>query len=180
MELVIAFCIQNTTFIYALSDPRNGEIRYLGKADKPLTRRQIHLQHAHKARTHKNAWILELRKHNLTPVLEVLDEVPCDCWQEFERSYISVFRAIGVRLTNGLDGGEGFSGGDRHPRPLLGKKLDRELVNRQAQARTGLKRSLETRRKIAVALTGNTNGRFRNIRRRSSNDGSTPLLPFDP
>jgi len=177
---VVVFRIQKTTFIYALSDPRNGEIRYVGKADKPSTRRQIHLQHAHKSQTHKNAWILELRKYNLEPVLEVLDEVPSDCWQDFERSYISVFRAIGVRLTNGLDGGEGFSGGDRHPRPQLGKKLDREIVNRQAQARVGLKRSLETRRKIAAALTGNNNGRFRNVRRRSSGGGSTPLLPFDP
>lgn len=178
--LLVVFRIQKTTFIYALNDPRTGEIRYVGKADKPLTRRQIHLQHAHKSRTHKNAWILELRKHELAPVLEVLDEVPADCWQDFERSYILVFRAIGVRLTNGLDGGEGFSGGDRHPRPQLGKKLDREIVNRQAKGRVGLKRSLETRRKIATALIGNTNGRFRNVRARSLGGDSTPLLPFDP
>lgn len=110
-------------------------------------------------------------------MLVVLDEVPDYCWKEIEQSYIRVFRALGMRLTNLLDGGEGFSSGDKHPRPHLGKKWPAEIIRRQAEARRGLKRTPETRAKIAAKLMGNKNGRFR---RRNSGGGGSLLLPFDP
>jgi GIY-YIG catalytic domain/NUMOD3 motif len=146
--------IHETTFIYALVDPRNGEIRYVGKADKPERRWKIHLQHVRREKSHKNSWLLELLNLGLKPGLETLDEVPSDCWQIYEESYIRIFRAIGLRMTNTLDGGEGFSGGERHPRPQLGKKLSPELIAKQVEARKGVIRTPEWCARISAAHKG--------------------------
>lgn len=96
-----------TTFIYTLSDPRTGEVRYLGKSDNPFARFKKHLIRAKISDTHKNCWILGLRGLGLIPHMELLDEVPDSEWQFWEQEYIRVFQAIGIRLVNGTDGGDG-------------------------------------------------------------------------
>lgn len=152
--------MSDTTFIYALNDPRTGETRYLGKSDFPKRRFQKHLRIAHKARNHRECWILSLLNLGLHPVLEVVDEIPTSQWQLWEREYIRVFRAIGFDLTNGTDGGEGTALlGEKNP--MFGKPLAPEHREKIRAAkvgrpgtRLGIKHSPESREKMRLAHLG--------------------------
>jgi hypothetical protein len=136
----------DTTFIYALNDPRTGECRYVGKSDTPEKRFVLHLITAARMRTHKDKWVSSLKAGGLRPTLEVLDEVPHCQWEFWEREYIRVFRAIGMRLTNHTEGGEGNN--------MRGRTHSEETKKRIGQAQLGRKRSPETRRKQSVSASG--------------------------
>jgi hypothetical protein len=146
--------IHGTTFIYALLDPRNGTIRYVGKANDPAFRLTHHLSYAHRGGSHKNYWVLSLLRVGQKPLLEVLDEVPSGMWQEYERSYIAVFRALGFKLLNTLPGGNGYGSGADHPR--FGKSLSDAAKAKLSVAHTGKRVSQETRAKISASTKGIT------------------------
>ncbi len=64
--------------VYALLDPRDDSIRYVGMTSLDVeTRLQGHLQEANRERVNpeKIAWIRELRKLNLTPVAWELEQI---------------------------------------------------------------------------------------------------------
>lgn len=92
-----------TTFIYGLTDPRTGVVRYVGKANDPQLRLTQHLKE--EGRTHKFYWIRHLAKLNLEPGLVILEEVggEKEAWGEAERKWISQL----PNLTNGTKGGDG-------------------------------------------------------------------------
>lgn len=136
-----------TTCIYTLNCPLTGKIRYLGKSDNPFKRFKHHLRYAASVKSHKSNWILSLKSQGLKPAMELLDEVPVAEWQFWEREYIRVLRAIGVKLTNGTDGGEGAP----HP---LGKALSVEHRQKISTALLGKKRSAATRRRMRNAKLG--------------------------
>ncbi len=94
-----------TTFIYALIDPRDNKVRYIGKANKPKYRLQAHL--TDKTKTHKCSWIKSLLKEDLKPELLIIDEVSFKEWQFWEQHYISLYKSWGFNLTNGNSGGYG-------------------------------------------------------------------------
>lgn len=99
-----------TVFIYALNDPNRqhlGKTRYIGKAEDPYRRYELHLEFNYKEKTHKANWIRSLFRAGQTPILEILDEVPESEWSFWEREWIRLYRALGFDLTNGTDGGEG-------------------------------------------------------------------------
>lgn len=135
-----------TTFIYALCEPypNQHKIRYVGKADDPYRRYEEHCNNSHRALTYKDRWVQKLQSEGKEPQLEVLEEVPAVEWQEIEREYVRVFRAIGFRLTNTAEGGIGGSGGQQSP----------EHVAKRIAHRVGKPLSTETRMKIATALMG--------------------------
>ena len=56
-------------FIYSLSDPRTGEIRYVGKTVNLKRRLYGHLYDDEK--THKSAWIKSLKRLGLKPQLDI-------------------------------------------------------------------------------------------------------------
>lgn len=93
-----------TTFLYTLSDPETGGIRYLGKSDEPFKRYKRHLYD--RDASHKSRWVHELRSRGLKPHMDLLDEIPHSQWKFWEREYIRVFKAIGIRLVNLTDGGD--------------------------------------------------------------------------
>ncbi len=80
-------------------------MRYIGKSDAPFLRFKAHL--CDKQSSHKTNWIHALRVDGLVPLCDLLDEVPSDQWQLFEREYIRVFRLLGMRIINCTDGGDG-------------------------------------------------------------------------
>jgi hypothetical protein len=62
------------TYIYALKDPRDGQIRYVGKTDrKPEQRLKRHLSDPSQE---MEPWVSNLRGEGLIPLLEVLEEIP--------------------------------------------------------------------------------------------------------
>jgi hypothetical protein len=102
-----------TTFIYALIDPRTDYVRYVGKANKPLTRLRLHLLPAElEKNTHKAHWLKELLYSGFNPIQIILEEVNRQEWAIAEKRWITYYRSIPdyPRLTNSTDGGEGTDG----------------------------------------------------------------------
>lgn len=98
----------NKVFIYALIDPRENQIRYIGKANNPLERLKDHLsKRSLKIKTYKNNWIKSLLELNLKPNIEIIDEILESEWQFWEQHYISLYKSWGFNLTNGTLGGDG-------------------------------------------------------------------------
>lgn len=93
-----------TTFIYALIDPRDQQIRYVGKSDNPEYRLRVHI----KRKVYKvGSWIKSLEKLGLSPSIEILEEVPFDEWQFWEKFWICLVKSWGFDLKNISPGGNG-------------------------------------------------------------------------
>lgn len=91
--------------IYGLFDPRDGALRYVGKAKSARRRFRGHLAETRR-RTPVYDWIAALRKLDLVPELKVLATVAESDWQATEREVIARHRAEGARLLNLADGGD--------------------------------------------------------------------------
>lgn len=98
-----------TTNIYVLIDPRDGKVRYVGKANNVTQRYQAHLNRARKHQTHKKNWVMQLKKEGLKPIMEVIDIVSIDEWQYWEIYWISQMKQWGFDLVNYTNGGDGCS-----------------------------------------------------------------------
>lgn len=128
-------------YIYGLHDPRTGELRYIGKSDKPRGRLTQHMQEARN--THRCNWVQGLKTLGLKPILAVIDATPPGSdWAWMERVYIAAGRSDGLPLTNIADGGEGTRG------------IPAETLRRMADARRGVRQSEETKAKRSAALKG--------------------------
>jgi hypothetical protein len=92
-------------FIYALCDPDTGEIRYVGKANDVVVRYGKHLKD--KEDTYKARWIRKLTANGKKPMLEILESVEMEGWQEAEKFWIRYFRFLGMELVNTAEGGMG-------------------------------------------------------------------------
>ncbi len=99
--------------VYGLVDPRDGQLRYVGKSCSGKRRAR---QHANPTRvikdfTHKGNWVKGLVAVGLRPEIEVLESVvDSQELDEAERFWIAYYRALGCRLTNLTDGGDGTPG----------------------------------------------------------------------
>lgn len=100
---------QMTTFIYGLLDPRNGQLRYIGKSNNPTARRYEHVCASQiAAPTHRNYWIKSLLTDGVKPEMLILEEVSTNDWKKAERWWISYWKFVGSNLVNGTSGGEGL------------------------------------------------------------------------
>lgn len=151
-----------TTFIYALCEPGTETIRYIGKADRPQRRLKRHLNESINYKSYLGNWLRSLS--GAPPTMEILDEVP-DCQHEFwEREYIRVFRALGMRLVNTSDGGGAGPclRGDQNPMfgrtgeksPRYKKRLPPETCAEISKSLTGRKDTEETKLKKSLSATG--------------------------
>lgn len=92
--------------IYALTDPRDGAIRYIGKANDAGKRLKCHLRDARRRKTPVYAWINKLSRLGMAPGMTVLTECHPEAWMNEERRLIAEHRASGCRLLNVADGGD--------------------------------------------------------------------------
>jgi len=151
--------------IYALIDPRNGELRYIGKTVRTAHRRlRRHLARCYldEAHTHKNRWLRKLLSLGLEPSIEVLER----CRSEVELSaaeirHIAEHQAHGARLTNSTSGGDGTSGWkhtassiEKLRRALTGKPKSAIHKLRAGLASRGRRASEETRAKLSAIRAG--------------------------
>src|SRR5579859_6241131 len=83
--------------IYALVDPRDGAVRYVGKTTQVLLMRLR--QHVRTARAHGTGrgcavWIREVLDWGLRPTIELLESVPANGWREAEKQWGARFEAL--------------------------------------------------------------------------------------
>src|SRR6188768_2618463 len=117
-----------TSLLYALRDPRSGEYRYIGKTDRTASARLAEdIYQSKPKRSYVNCWVSSLISAGVRPELEVLVKLPKNVIAFWERAYIAAARKAGFRLSNLSDGGEGPS---------------------------GVKHTLETRKKMSASHTG--------------------------
>lgn len=145
--------------IYVLSDPRNGEVRYVGKALEQKGHRQTyeaiashrlatHLYYARKKTgSYRLHWIRSLLEAGIEPVMTLIvtrEGIGCS---DMEKFCVAACRFWGFRLTNATEGGEGSPG----------RSLSDEAKARIGAAnskRRGWKHSEETKAKIGKAHKG--------------------------
>lgn len=105
--------------VYGFCDPKNGQIRYVGKATKWLSirvnghRRSAHLKDRNGQwmyRTRFYNWYRSVIKAGEEPECFVLDTVPVEKLAECERFWIETLKFLGANLTNLTTGGDGCVG----------------------------------------------------------------------
>lgn len=97
------------TFIYGLICPFSQELRYIGKANNPTRRVKDHMYDSRGHDLNKALWFRKMRHHNVKPILEIIEEVIMDEWQQAEEFWISYYTYIGANLLNTRAGGNGTS-----------------------------------------------------------------------
>ena len=159
------------TIIYALLDPRNRAIRYIGKTvSEPLKRWEGHLHQP--SHTYKWFWICALKSKGLKPVWQTLEVIPAgEDWEARERAWIARGHAEGWPLTNLTAGGDGWPVGYKHTaksrekmsQVQSGRKVSTEARVNLSKATSGIlhwnfggRLSEETKRKISIAHKGLT------------------------
>lgn len=139
-------------FIYGLFDPRNYQLRYIGKTKHTMGIRIS--QHIHEAKkdnkTHKDKWIQSLLRDGIKPSFEILEECTEENWEEIEQAWIADCYKLGLKLTNQTIGGDGMK---------AGRKLSPEHIEKIRQANTGKKypgrkHSEEVKRKMSETRKG--------------------------
>lgn len=91
-------------FIYALVDPRDNSVRYVGITDNMAYRLAHHLRETG-SRTLKGMWLGDLQRHELQPTMITLETIETKQEQrhiaeERERYWIHEFEQLGASLTN--------------------------------------------------------------------------------
>lgn len=112
-------------YIYILKDPISNEIRYVGKSNNPYNRLKKHMSDYSliESWTSKNKWLLNLKKNNLMPLMEIIDSTNFKNIDELEIRWIKYYRDLGLKLTNGTDGGDGFDWTGRKHRSVTVEKM---------------------------------------------------------
>jgi len=103
------------TYIYSLICPLDGQIKYIGKANDPNGRFRKHKSLGDKNSGNnllKNEWIKNLLDKNLSPILDIIEEVDISEWKVKEKFYIKFYKENGVELFNICGGGNGPSFGN--------------------------------------------------------------------
>jgi hypothetical protein len=132
-----------TTFIYALKDPRSDEVRYVGKSDAPARRWRFH-QRDKRSNAHRYRWLQQLKRDGLEPALVILEQCQMAEWPERERYWEAYFRAQGARLTNMAPCGGG-------PAFACATPAVREKMRQAALARPHPKHTPESLEKCRMA-----------------------------
>lgn len=90
-----------TWIIYALVDPRDDTIRYIGRTIQKKVRLQQHLNEVN-INKEKDRWLKELKKQGLAPKMETLETLECreSEAEKRERQWIRHLLSIGTPLTN--------------------------------------------------------------------------------
>lgn len=140
--------------VYGLTDPRTGELRYVGFSKTPRNRLHGHKYDAKRGCSHRARWVMALRRLDLAPEMFVIEkhDTRSDA-AAAEVDLIAYFRSLGCDLTNATDGGEGAVG---YRWSLEERARMSERVRGERHPNYGKKHSEATRRRIGEALRGKT------------------------
>lgn len=153
------------TVIYLLRDPRNGDVRYVGKTAQSLAERLMkHLSDKRK-NPHKQAWLNQLRSEGLVPIIEPIVSADEKSWAALERWWIRLYNSIAPGLVNVTDGGDtGYVYTEESRRRisegLRGKGHGERWRSDHSRRMTGRKIHTEERkREMSRRMTGNTHAK---------------------
>jgi len=155
--------LSKPVFIYALRDPRDWAIRYIGKTENVVQRVRLHMAEARKGgTTHKSRWLRLLMRQGLKPLVGILEIVPAgESWPEAERRHIAEHKARGARLVNRTDGGDAAPDSARTPEALAkavatrrANPAYRKAMLAAAARRRGIPHSDETKAKMSATRKG--------------------------
>lgn len=127
------------TYIYKISDEL-GNVRYIGKSNNPRRRLYQHIND--KSNLHKFNWLNSIIKRGSKPIIEIIEKVSVDIWQEREIHWIAKFKEDGFDLINLTLGGEGGNG----------MKHTEESRQSMSKSKRGIKLSEEHRKSISEAV----------------------------
>ena len=170
-------------FIYTLTDPNSGLIRYIGKTMCVVKRFKEHIKKSKLSKTHKNNWINSLLKNNQQPIIEVIDTVDIKLLNFYEIYWIDQFRTWGFSLTNEANGGGGGNLGS-----IVNKKISEKLKNRVFNQKTiekmslskiGTKHSVTTKELMSKQKLGEKNNMYGKKRDMSCNNKPIQQLDFN-
>ena len=110
-------------YIYGLIDPRNNEIRYIGKTINPDSRLESHLLESKNTniKNYRVKWLRKLTRLELKPKIIFLKTCPSDEFEKYETEYIKIYS--NNRLTNSDETGQG------------NKNRKRDVLDRQSESR---------------------------------------------
>lgn len=96
------------SYIYTLSDPDTGMVRYVGQTVHTGRRYYLHIFHSQRrtTKTHKEKWICTLLAKGLKPEMEVIWEGNPQLSDIKEQEFILLFKSLGADLTNATSGGK--------------------------------------------------------------------------
>jgi hypothetical protein len=105
---------ERRTLIYALSDPRTGAVRYIGKTCMSMKRRmQAYMSAARRGGLRRRScrWLAVLLREGAAPGCKIVEVVePGGDWAAAEARWIEHYRRVGADLCNLTDGGDGAPG----------------------------------------------------------------------
>lgn len=93
-------------YIYTLSDPDSGEVRYVGKANNVSKRLATHIRDSRRSNRPVCNWVAKLVNGGKVPVITTIATCSSESWQEEERRQISLYRSNHSNLLNLADGGD--------------------------------------------------------------------------
>lgn len=106
-------CADKMVRVYALIDPTNNEMFYIGVTTRLLSRRlgsHVNDGRFPKSGSRRCDRIGRILALGAKPVAVEIEQVEPRCWPEAEEFWIAYFRSIGVELTNIGTGGPGAKG----------------------------------------------------------------------
>lgn len=122
--------VSEIVYIYGLVDPRTNQIRYVGKSINPNVRLRKHISERHKHDSYKDRWVRKLYNDGFKLELLIVDVVDKTEWQFWEMFYISYFKSLGFRLTNGTKGGD-------QPPSTKGRKHSKKSREKMSKTKKG-------------------------------------------
>lgn len=150
--------------IYGLIDPRDGQLRYVGKSTNGLERPRHHSYPSVLLveKTYKANWLRQLLAEGLKPDIEVLEvHETAESLSEAEQHFIAYFRFVGCRLTNLTIGGDGCVGRiptiehrEKISKANRGRKYGPETLKKMSDAARRQFSSPEARRRAAATHGG--------------------------
>ncbi len=124
-------------YIYSLKDPRDYQIKYIGKASDVNKRYKQHIENYTNQKSLKSSWVLSILRSGLLPILEIVEICDESKWQEREQYWIKYYKELGFDLKNMTNGGDGNTGlkmsdisKEKIRRANLGKKSSKEKITK--------------------------------------------------
>lgn len=153
--------MESRFIIYGLTDPRTGEVRYIGQSSRGDRRPREQMRPSSLAcDSYKNRWLRQLKSLGLRYRIEILEDCSSrDILDTAEQRWIAIARRDGWPITNCTDGGGGLPSPTEETRRKMsarqmGRKHSEHTRTLIAEGRRGWRHTEEVRKRISEKKKG--------------------------